>query len=283
MLMMTILALVVLGLCLGSFVNALVWRVHEQARETDKKKADKARLQSLSIAKGRSICPKCGHGLAAKDLVPLFSWLALRGKCRYCHAKIPIQYPLVELATAGLFVVSYIWWPHDLTGAQNVVFGLWLILLTGLMALLVYDLRWYQLPNRILYPLSFVAGLLAVIQAASADDPLRAVVDTALSVVVAGGLFYVLFQVSDGKWIGGGDVKLGWLLGLVLGSPAKSLLMIFGAALLGSLVSVPLMANKKLKRTSVIPFGPFLIISTIFVVLFGQAILDWYQHTILML
>jgi prepilin signal peptidase PulO-like enzyme (type II secretory pathway) len=264
-------------------VNALVWRLHEQAQETGKKKPDQSRLKALSITQGRSLCPQCDHELVAKDLIPLFSWLALRGKCRYCGNKISIQYPLLELATACLFVASYIWWPNDLNGAQIAVLGLWLILLTGLMALLVYDLCWYLLPNRILYPLSAVAGLMAVIQVASADDPLRAVVDTALSVVVAGGLFYVLFQVSDGKWIGGGDVKLGWLLGLALGSPAESLLMIFCASLLGSLISIPLMANKKLKKNSVIPFGPFLIAAAIFVQLFGQAILDWYQHTILML
>ncbi len=280
---MIIAALILLGLCLGSFANALVWRVHEQAKETEKKKPDHKYLQKLSISKGRSMCPSCGHELRAKDLVPVLSWLSTAGRCRYCHKKVSIQYPLVEITTALAFLASYIWWPVDITGAQAVIFGLWLVIVTGLMALLVYDLRWYLLPNRIVYPLSYLAGLLAIIQVATADEPLRAVIDTGLAVIIGGGLFYVLFQLSKGKWIGGGDVKLGWLLGLIVATPGNALLMIFIAALLGSIVSLPLLVNKKLKRTSVIPFGPFLIIGAFIAELFGADIVDWYLHAVLML
>ncbi len=277
---MLICFLIVLGLCLGSFANALIWRVHQQAEESKKKKPSKKRLDELSITKGRSMCPDCGHELSAKDLVPVLSWLSTKGKCRYCHKKISAQYPAVEIATAVLFVVSYVFWPYDLTtdGWQVIAFGLWLVILTGLMALLVYDLRWYLLPNRIVYPLTVLAGSMALIQVAMAPEPASAVIDTVLSVLVGGGIFYALFQLSGGKWIGGGDVKLGWLLGLVIGSWAGSLLMIFIAALLGSLVSIPLIMDKKLKRTSVIPFGPFLIAGAIITVLFGSEILDWYTQ-----
>ncbi len=119
------------------------------------------------------------------------------------------------------------------------------------------------------------------ISAVCACRPGIAVLDTVLAVIVGGGVFYVLFQVSRGKWIGGGDVKLGWMLGLVAATPARSALLIFVAALLGSLASVPLLAAKRMKRTSVIPFGPFLMIAAIFVQLFGHAILMWYQKTFL--
>src|SRR5476651_645529 len=139
MMLMIIVVLVVFGLCLGSFVNALVWRLHEQ---------DKKQAKNLSILNGRSMCPNCKHELAAKDLVPVLSWLSLRGKCRYCGKPISVQYPLVEMVTSGLFVASYLWWPEVLHGAQVAAFGLWLALLVGLMALLVYDLRWFLLPNR---------------------------------------------------------------------------------------------------------------------------------------
>jgi leader peptidase (prepilin peptidase)/N-methyltransferase len=276
---MIIVILVVLGLCLGSFINALVWRLHEQAVQVGKKKPDKRYLKQLSIARGRSICPDCRHDLAVRDLVPVISWLGLKGKCRYCRKPIPVQYPLVELVTGLLFGASYIWWPVVLNGAQIAVFGLWLVLLVGLIALLVYDLRWMLLPNRIIYPLGVVAVIQAIVTISTADRPLIAFTNTILAVVVGGGIFYMLFQVSKGKWIGGGDVKLGWLLGLVVATPARSLLLIFIASVFGSLVSLPLLATNRLKRTSTIPFGPFLIVGAIIVQLFGVHILHWYQQT----
>lgn len=289
MLLMIIVVLFLLGLCLGSFANALVWRVHEQAVEAKKKKPNQKRLKDLSVLKGRSMCPDCGHELKARDLVPVLSWLSTGGKCRYCGKKISAQYPLVEIATALAFVVSYLFWPLADSGSRLAAAGslsafiLWLPIVTGLMALLVYDLKWYLLPNRIIYPLAGVAGLLAIIQAATAVSPFKAMVDTALAVIIGGGLFYVLFQVSKGKWIGGGDVKLGWLLGLIVATPGNALLMIFIAALFGTIVSLPLLINQKLKRTSVIPFGPFLIIGAFIAMLFGEQVIDWYLHSLLML
>jgi prepilin signal peptidase PulO-like enzyme (type II secretory pathway) len=279
--LMIIAVLVVLGLCLGSFVNALVWRLHEQETEQAKKKPDKNYLQRLSIRKGRSICPDCKHELGVQDLVPVLSWLGLRGKCRYCGRPILSQYPLVEASLAMLFVASYKWWPQSFNTAQKVIFVLWLALLTGLLALLVYDVRWKLLPNRLIYPLTGIAGAMVIISVATAGKPLMALLNVMGAVLIGGGLFYVLFQVSDGKWIGGGDVRLGWLLGLITGTPARSLLFIFLAAFGGSLFSVPLLASGRLKRTSVIPFGPFLIAGAIIVQLFGGDVLHWYRHTFL--
>ncbi len=276
---MIIAVLVVAGLCLGSFVNALVWRLHEQATRKGTTKSDKKYLEQLSISRGRSMCPHCKHELAGKDLMPIVSWLSLNGKCRYCKRAISAQYPLVEAATATLYVASYVWWPVTLEGAQTAIFVLWLVLLVGFMALVVYDLRWLLLPNRIVYPLSLIAGVQAVIAIVAANRPAIALLNTVLAVLVGGGIFYVLFQVSSGKWIGGGDVRLGWLLGLIVATPARSLLCIFIAALGGSLISVPLLLSGRLKRTSTIPFGPFLIGGAAVVVLFGASLLQWYQQT----
>ncbi len=273
---MIVAVLVVLGLCFGSFVNALVWRLHKQ----DKAKAKKQKTK-YSIVRGRSQCVDCGHVLSAIDLLPVLSWLAQAGKCRYCKKPISWQYPLVELLTAGLFVFSYIFWPVALVGILPVVsFGLWLALLVGLMALVVYDLRWMLLPNKIVFVLLGVASAFALCQILQADSG-RAILDTALGVLVGGGLFFVLFHASSGRWIGGGDVKLGFVLGLVLASPTKAGLMLFLASLLGTLFSLPFMLARKISPTTRIPFGPFLIIATIITLFFGQSLIDWYAETFL--
>lgn len=267
MVLMIIAILVVAGLVLGSFVNALVWRTHE----------------GLSVAQGRSMCPHCKHTLGVADLIPVLSWLMLGGKCRYCKKPISPQYPLVELATAGLFAASYIWWPSAFSDPQKTIFVLWLIILTGLVALAVYDLKWFLLPNRLMYPVSVVAVVQTLIAISSANQPSDALLNTVLGLIVGGGIFYVLFQISKGKWIGGGDVKLGALLGLIVATPGRAILFIFFGSLLGSLVSVPLMARGNLRRHSVIPFGPFLILGGIITVLFGADILHWYQRVFLSL
>jgi prepilin signal peptidase PulO-like enzyme (type II secretory pathway) len=220
--------------------------------------------------------------------------MSLGGKCRYCKKPISIQYPIVELATALLFGLSYVYWPSNLvsgngqnlstqlfqgaTFRSDLLFVLWLVALVGLLALFVYDLRWFLLPNRIIYPLSVVAGLMALITIVSAPKPLLALINTILAVAIGGGIFYVLFQVSSGKWIGGGDVKLGWVLGLIAGTPARSMLFIFLASVIGTLLSLPLLATNRLKRSSYIPFGPLLIIGAIIMQLFGANILHWYQQ-----
>jgi leader peptidase (prepilin peptidase)/N-methyltransferase len=272
--------LAVMGLCLGSFVNAAVWRLHEQTIESEKKKPSKKYLLRLSIMRGRSMCSNCHHVLVPKDLIPVLSWISLRGKCRYCSSRIP-DTPFAEIVTAILFIASYIYWPNTLHGIQVVVFLLWLAILVGLMILALYDLRWLLLPNRVVYPLFVTAAIQALCTLTSSTHVLRVLVNLLLALLIGGGLFYLLFQVSQGKWIGGGDVKLGWLLGLIVGTPARSVLFIFIAAVSGSLVSIPLLLSGKLKRSSVIPFGPFLILGAIIVQLFGVAILNWYGHLLL--
>jgi leader peptidase (prepilin peptidase)/N-methyltransferase len=171
---MIIVALFIFGLILGSFANALVWRIHgqedirEKIDELKEKKASKARdkkireleeqLVPLSMSRGRSMCSQCHHPLAGKDLVPLFSWLYLRGKCRYCRQ--PIQDPpLMEAGLAAAFVASYTVWPLSFAGYGLLAFIVWLICLTGFAALTLYDLRWYVLPDRIVWPLVGIVAL----------------------------------------------------------------------------------------------------------------------------
>jgi prepilin signal peptidase PulO-like enzyme (type II secretory pathway) len=271
---MIVLAVTLLGLCFGSFVNALVWRIHEQDKHSGKGSKD------LSIVKGRSMCTHCGHVLSTQDLIPIVSWLMLRGKCRYCGKKIE-DTPFTELITAALYVASYLYWPAELAGIQWVYFGFWLIFITGFVALVLYDIRWMMLPNRIVYPLLALAVVGVGIRLAVEPEKVQLLTTALWGIAIGGGIFYMLFQVSDGKWIGGGDVKLGALLGLIIGGPLEAMLLLFLAASLGSAWSLPLLATKRIQRNSRVPFGPFLIVAGILVQLFGAALIAWYKRLFL--
>ena len=272
--MIIVAGLAFIGLCAGSFVNALVYRLRWQ--ETHRKKNAR-----YSILRGRSICPKCKHTLSYMDMIPVLSWISLRGKCRYCNKPISPQYPLVEAATAILFVLSYVFWPYGLTGASIIEFILWLAILTGLVALVVYDMKWMILPNKIIFPLYALALSSVLIRYISSAD-YNFLVAAAAGTVVGGGIFYVLFQVSGGKWIGGGDVKLGFLLGALAGGPLAAFLMIFIASLLGSVFSIPMIIKNQLGGKAKIAFGPFLIFAALITVLTGERIIDIYSNMLML-
>ena len=271
---MVVFILIVLGLCLGSFVNALVWRIHEKSKDSKKD-------TNLSIINGRSMCSKCRNPLTARDLIPVLSWLSLKGKCRYCRQPISDS-PLVELLLPIIFVFSYLFWPHDFNTTQSILFGLWLIFLVGLMSLAVYDFKWYLLPNTIIYPLLGLAALQVIFLSLSSSSSSEVIKDALFGLAVGGGLFYALFQISHGKWIGGGDVKLGALLGILVGGPLPSFLLIFIAALIGSFLALPLLLTGRAKRGTRLPFGPFLIMAAVVVKLFGVTIIEWYKNRILL-
>lgn len=270
------LLLSLLGLCFGSFVEATSWRLHEQSignKRTVKQTKD------LSITTGRSMCSHCRHTLAWYDLLPLLSWLSLAGKCRYCQIPIGWHAPLLELAMAGLFVASYVWWPLTLGNSVLgwVLFAVWLVLLIGLLLLALYDLRWMLLPNRVVYPLQVVAVVFAGLSVRLDGTGFKGGVDTLLAVGVIAGLFWVLYQLSDGAWIGGGDARLGVILGLIVGSPLKAALVLFVASFAGSIVGVPTLIIGKQGRMTKLPFGPFLIMATYVVFLFGAGWISWYK------
>ncbi|MCL4358173.1 prepilin peptidase [Patescibacteria group bacterium] len=262
---MVISIILIAGLVAGSFVNAFVWRLHEHK----------------DWIKGRSECIYCHHPLGVVDLIPVVSWIAIKGKCRYCHKAISIQYPIVEALLSAVYVLSYLFWPNTIKGAEIVVFMLWLIISTGLVALAIYDVRWMLLPSKIIYSLLAASSVMALITTLISNDRLSTFLSFILGSLVGGGLFYVIFQVSKGKWIGGGDVRLGFLVGLLAATPARSLLLLFIASLLGATLTLCLIATRRLKRSSLVPFGPFLIIATFIVQLAGQPIIHWYSSLFL--
>ena len=259
--------LFLLGLILGSFLNALVYRMHA----------------GQDWIKSRSQCEACGHQLAALDLVPVLSWLMLKGRCRYCGKKISWQHPAVELAAGLAFAASYLWWPVNLDQpGQHLLFAGWTICLAGLVALAVYDLRFMLLPNKIIYPTLLVSVVVRVIYIFGYQpNKLHALAAWAASLAVASGLFLAIFVVSRGKWIGYGDVRLGLITGTILADPAKAFLMIFAASLLGSLVSIGLILAGRKSLGSKIPFGPYLITGTFLALLFGPGIISWYNRIFL--
>jgi len=261
---MSVTIFTVLGLIFGSFVNAFVWRFHS----------------GKNFVSGRSQCVECGHELAPKDLITVFSWLALRGRCRYCNEPISYQYPLVELITAGLFLGSFVWWPWMLeSGLSWVIFGLWLLALVGLVALAVYDLRWMELPDKIVFPLVWLAVVTRILMAISDNSP-DVFRDGLWGFLLAFGFFASLFYISKGRWIGGGDVKYAAFMGVILGL-SKTVVALILAFNIAAIVILPLLIGKVITRKQPVPFGPFLILSTIIALLFGAQLIDWYSSAFL--
>lgn len=253
--------LVGLGLVFGSFVNALVWRMRKKRNWVSE----------------RSECTHCHHELAAKDLIPVVSWLMLRGKCRYCHKKIE-DTPVPELLMPTLFIASYLWWPTAISGVGLFQFVLWLVIVVLFVALIVYDLRWMELPNKIVLPAIGLAVLYVLVPIVFYHYPWNTGLDAGLGALLISGLFYLLFQLSQGTWIGGGDVKLAIALGLLAGDPLKACLLLFFASLIGTIFALPSIIKHGMRPKVEIPFGPLLIAGTILVVLFGTPIVDWYTN-----
>ncbi|MEO7617679.1 MAG: prepilin peptidase [Candidatus Saccharibacteria bacterium] len=245
------------GLLIGSAINAIVWRLYA----------------GRSWVRGRSMCPDCKHVLAAKDLIPVVSWVFLKGRCRYCREKIHWQYPAVELVTAFLYGLSYVALaPVDVLAW--VFFLIWIVFMTMMLIMAVCDLRWLILPNKIMFPL-LALGVARLVLVAATMQGVQQWLGPLEAMALAGGAFWILASLKNGSMMGGGDVKLAAFMGLLLGlsKTALAMLLAFNAA---AIVSVALIALKLRKRNDLIPFGPFLIGATIIAYLYGGQIVHWY-------
>lgn len=249
--------LAIAGLVVGSFLNVVILRLHA----------------GRDFTKGRSSCPKCGHVLSVMELVPVISWLALRGRCKACGRRISVQYPLVELLTAALFVLAYL--THGFgTYGELLELLLWLYVLSSLVVLAVYDLRWSLLPDKILLPIIIPAGAILLGEVLIARAPWIAI-GPILAAVVFGGGFYLLAAVSKGKWMGGGDIKLAFVMGLLLGLQRTFVAMLI-AFVSAAIIGIILIAAKRKSRRDAIPFGPFLIAGTVAAYFWGTQLIIWY-------
>ncbi len=267
MFILKILVLFYLGASLGSFTNVLV----------DRGQKGKSLL-------GRSKCDFCGHPLSWLENIPIAGFFLVRGQCRSCQRKLSWQYPIVEFTLAVLFLGAGFWSgfmaePASFFMAIKTSYYLFLCFL--LLAIFVWDLKYMIIPD------SLVAGGIVVVLIYAfwnyfhADcllfDIHCSVASGILGGAIVSGFFYFLYFISKGKYIGGGDVKLGVLLGMIVGWQLAYLLLLF-AYILGAIVAIYLLMAKKKNMRSQIPFGPFLIASTFIILFFSEKLLYWYKQ-----
>jgi len=244
-----VLGAALVGLCFGSFLNVCILRLpHDQ-----------------SLLRPRSTCPQCKQPIAWRDNIPVVSWLWLRGKCRWCHKPISVQYPVIEALVGVLFGVSVLAYGPSLHAVSAALFG------TLLLGIAITDARHYLIPDE--FSLGGLVLGLALALGGGAQGFLQAVIGAA----VGFGLLYAVAQA--GAWVfkeeamGGGDIKMMAMVGSFVGWKGV-LLTVFAGAALGSLIFVPLSIKKK----RLVPFGVFLAVGAAVTFVFGDAILAWYGH-----
>jgi leader peptidase (prepilin peptidase)/N-methyltransferase len=248
-----IVVVVVAGLVIGSFLTVVVDRVP----------------QGLSVNAPPSRCGSCGLRLGPLDLVPVFSWLALRGKCRRCRAPIGIDPIVIELTNAGLYVLMTIRF-DDMRAAIPA----YCVLMSVLIAQTWIDLKTKRLPREITYT-GVVLGAIALTLAAVVIDEPERIWMMALGAVIALATMWLIYAVSRGG-MGDGDVRLAPLLGMYLGwlNPGIVLPGLFFGFLAGAVVGVAMMASDRAGRRTAVPFGPFLALGTVVAIFFGQHFVD---------
>jgi leader peptidase (prepilin peptidase)/N-methyltransferase len=250
---MTIVICALYGLLVGSFLTVVVDRVPRGA----------------SVVHPGSACGNCGLRLGVPDLIPVFSWLALRGKCRRCHTDIGIEPLVLELSTSFLFGLTA--WHFGLSWEMPA----YCVLMAGLVALSWIDLRTKRLPRAIIYWTAIIGVPLLCVAALVAHEPERIwmlLLGAAISLTVMGAI-YVL---SRGG-MGDGDVRLAPLLGAYLGylNPGLAPVGLFFGFLIGAIAGVIAMALGRAGRRTALPFGPFLALGTVLAIFWGQAYIDF--------
>jgi leader peptidase (prepilin peptidase)/N-methyltransferase len=240
------------GLSLGSFLNVCILRLPA----------------GRSIFRPRSACPSCGRGLRWFENVPVLSFLALRGRCRTCGARISIQYPLVELATGLIWVGSYVYFDGLWQAVSAAVFG------TLLLGIALTDAREYIIPDEF-----SLGGLVIGLGLSFAPGPPSPRM-SALGALLSFGVMYAVAVVGERAFkkpaLGGGDIKMMAMVGAFLG-PLNALLTLFVGSAVGAVIFGPI----GLKTGKLVPFGVFLALGAGIVLVWGDAMVGWYSAHIL--
>lgn len=242
------------GLAVGSFLNCVIYRLEKNE----------------NFLKGRSFCPHCKHILSWQDLIPILSFLTLKEKCRYCHQKISFQYPLVEFFTGILFILIL-----NYNFPNLLVTGYWLLVTSFLIIIFVYDLKHYIIPDKVIYPAIAIALIFNF--KFLIFNKFSIFKSSILSAFGAAAFFLLIFLISKGKWLGFGDVKLGFFMGLFLGFP-KILVALFFTYLIGAIIGIGLILAGKKTLKSEVPFGPFLVTGTFIALFLGNQFINWYLN-----
>ena len=271
--------LLLLGVVLGSFAGAQVWRVRARQLRTDKQTGhpyDKHEWRQLrvllqgTLRDDRSRCLQCGHVLAWYDLLPVVSWLSTGGRCRYCQQFIGWFELVMELVLGVGLALSYLVWPWALP-ASSLLFAVWVVVALVLMILAAYDAKWQLLPDPLNYGLMALGALFVLVRVATLHDV--DLVSLTGAVALLAGLYGGLYAISRGAWIGFGDVKLCVGLALLLGDWRLAFMTLFFSNILGCIIVLPGLARGQLNTRSQVPFGPLLIIGCVISLLFGGHIL----------
>ena len=272
-------ALLLLGVVLGSFAGAQVWRVRARQLRTDKQTGhpyDKHEWRQLrvllqgTVRDDRSRCLQCGHVLAWYDLLPVVSWLSTGGRCRYCQQFIGWFELVMELVLGVGLALSYLVWPWALP-ASSLLFVVWVVVALVLMILAAYDAKWQLLPDPLNYGLMALGALFVLVRMMTLHDV--DLVSLTGAVALLAGLYGGLYAISRGAWIGFGDVKLCVGLALLLGDWRLAFMTLFFSNMLGCIIVLPGLVRGQLNTRSQVPFGPLLIIGCVISLLFGGHIL----------
>lgn len=247
--------LFLIGIFLGSFLGVVIDRVP----------------QKKTILYGRSACDFCGHTLSAFDLVPILSFISLRGKCRYCHKKLSFLYPSFEIFTGIVFAGFYLFLGQPTTLLPFLSYLLLCGIFLTFFALFMTDLQRGVLPNGLI-----IFDLILVLFSLFIALPVQQMLPYILSGISAGTFFLFIILITKGKGMGMGDMKLAFLIGFFLGFP-HILVALYAAFLTGAGVAIILIVvGKKKFRGGTISFGPFLILGTMVAYFWGDLLWHYF-------
>lgn len=266
----------VLGVLVGSFLNVVILRLPARMAASWEQEAreilqldDEVEPLPPGIVRVRSHCPQCKHALSVMDNIPLVSWLLLKGRCRYCQAKISIQYPIVELLTGVLSAVIVWRMGPGLAALAGLVFTWLLIALSGI------DFRTQLLPDQMTFPLLWLGLLLSLLP--MFVPATTAIVGAALGYLSLWSVYWVFKLLTGKEGMGHGDFKLLAALGAWMG-PGSLLPIVLMSSLIGAIVGVALIMMRKQDRNIPMPFGPFIAAAGWVWFIAGNNLLNGYLH-----
>lgn len=243
------------GLLIGSFLNVCIYRIPREE----------------NIAFPSSHCPNCNTSLKWYDNIPLFSYISLKGKCRYCDTSISSQYPMIELFNSIIYLLLF--YKLDL----SIDFIFYALISSTLIVVTMIDLKKMIIPDSLVVTLLVLSILHKATNYIINKTPIR-IIDSIGGLLISGGIFLIIVILSKGG-MGGGDVTLIGALGFIVGIK-YIILTIFLSFVLGGLISVFLLATKLKTRKDPVPFGPFIVLGFMITLFWGEMLIEWYMGSL---